>query len=89
MAERMVRGGDDRQIYARISGRELERRLAAKRREIARLRRDMRLEEAEMQALIAQGVDATTAAGRFLAMRSRLAQLLVAQAALMEGAVVG
>lgn len=34
MAERMVRGSDDRQIYARISGRELERRLAAKRREV-------------------------------------------------------
>lgn len=88
MAHRMVPGGDDRLPEARTGGRDLERRIAAKRREIARLRRDMRLQEAETVALIAQGIDATAAADRLLAMRGHLAQLVVVQAALMEGAVI-
>jgi hypothetical protein len=68
-----------------VTGRALERQISAKRREIARLRHEMRLCEAEMQAQIAAASDATTAATRLLEMRRQLARLIVERDALMDG----
>jgi hypothetical protein len=70
-----------------MTGRALERRISAKRREIARLRQDMRLREAEMQGLIALNADVTAVATGLLEMRRRLASLIIERDALMDGLV--
>jgi hypothetical protein len=88
MVHRKIAAGDNQHAEPRLGGRDLAWRIVANRREIARLRRDIRLREAEMQALIAQDLDATAAADRLIAMRNRIARLVVVQAALMEGAVI-
>jgi hypothetical protein len=70
-----------------MTGRALERQISAKRREIARLRQDMRLREAEMGTLIAAGGDGAAVASDLLAMRRRLAGLIVERDGLMDGLV--
>jgi len=70
-----------------MTGRALERQISAKRREIARLRQDMRLREAEMGSLIAGGADGTAVATDLLEMRRRLARLIIERDALMDGLV--
>ncbi|MGO9358626.1 MAG: hypothetical protein ACLP1D_13280 [Xanthobacteraceae bacterium] len=70
-----------------MTGRALERQISAKRREIARLRQDMRLREAEMGTLIAAAGDGAAVASELLAMRRRLARLIVERDALMDGLV--
>jgi hypothetical protein len=70
-----------------MTGRALERQISAKRREIARLRQDMRLREAEMGTLIAAGSDGAAVATALLDMRRRLARLIVERDALMDGLV--
>lgn len=70
-----------------MTGRALERQISAKRREIARLRQDMRLREAEMGSLIAVGMDGAAVATVLLEMRRRLARLIVERDALMDGLV--
>jgi hypothetical protein len=70
-----------------MTGRALERQISAKRREIARLRQDMRLREAEMGTLIAGGGDAAAVADDVLDMRRRLSRLIIEREALMDGLV--
>jgi hypothetical protein len=70
-----------------MTGRALERRISAKRREIARLRQDMRRREAEMGLLIATTGDAARVADEVLDMRRRLARLVIERDALMDGLV--
>lgn len=70
-----------------MTGRALERQISAKRREIARLRQDMRLREAEMGDLIARGIDNAPAAADVLEMRRRLSRLIIERDALMDGLV--
>ncbi|WP_315830739.1 hypothetical protein [Bradyrhizobium prioriisuperbiae] len=60
-----------------------ERQISSKRRDIARLRDDIRLQQAEMQALIANDIDCTAAATRLLEMRLRLARLIGERDAMM------
>ncbi|MDR3467500.1 MAG: hypothetical protein P4M07_16340 [Xanthobacteraceae bacterium] len=72
-----------------MTGRALEHQISAKRREIARLRQDMRLREAEMETLIASGVDGAAVASDLLEMRRRLARLIIERDALMDGLVFG
>jgi small-conductance mechanosensitive channel len=66
------------------TGRVVERQISAKRREIARLRHDMRLQEAQMQALISRDLDCAAAAAQLLTMRRRLAELISERDVLME-----
>ena len=61
-----------------------ERLISAKRREVARLRQDMRMQEVQMQTLIARDLDCTDAAMELLGMRRRLAQLIVERDTLMD-----
>ncbi len=70
-----------------MTGRALERQISAKRREIARLRQDMRLREAEMGHLIAGGADGSAVATDLLDMRRRLSRLIIERDALMDGLV--
>ena len=70
-----------------MTGRALERQISAKRREIARLRQDMRQREAEMSLLISSTGDATRVANDLLDMRRRLARLVIERDALMDGLV--
>jgi hypothetical protein len=65
-----------------------ERRISAKRRDIARLRHDMRLQEAEMQMLIANDIDCSGAANLLLRMRKNLAGLIAERDA-MIAALIG
>ena len=60
-----------------------ERQISSRRRDIARLRDDIRLQQAEMQALIANDIDCTAAATRLLEMRMRLARLIGERDAMM------
>lgn len=53
-----------------------ERQISSKRRDIARLREDIRLQQAEMQTLIANDIDCANAATRLLQMRLRLSHLI-------------
>lgn len=60
-----------------------ERQISSRRRDIARLRDDIRLQQAEMQTLIANDIDCTAAATRLLDMRRRLARLIGERDAMM------
>ena len=60
-----------------------ERQISSKRRDIARLREDIRLQQAEMQTLIANDIDCTNAATRLLQMRLRLVHLIGERDAMM------
>jgi hypothetical protein len=64
-----------------------ERQVSSKRRDIARLRHDMRLQQAEMQTLIANDIDCTGAATILLRMRTRLARLIAERDALMAALI--
>lgn len=70
-----------------MTGRALERQISAKRREIARLRQEMRLREAEMQTLIASERDGAAVATLLLEMRRRLSGLIIERDAMMDGLV--
>lgn len=65
-----------RSVAATVAGPVTERQISSKRRDIARLRDDIRLQQAEMQSLIAHDLDCTGAATLLLRMRLRLAQLI-------------
>ena len=73
-----------RSVAAAVSAPVTERQISSKRRDIARLRDDIRLQQAEMQALIANDIDCTGAATILLRMRLRLAQLIGERDAMMK-----
>ncbi|MBR1219216.1 hypothetical protein JQ557_14530 [Bradyrhizobium sp. U87765 SZCCT0131] len=60
-----------------------ERQISSRRRDIARLRHDIRLQQAEMQLLIANDLDCANAATLLLRMRRRLADLIAERDAMM------
>ncbi|MGO4714934.1 hypothetical protein [Bradyrhizobium sp. 2TAF24] len=66
-----------------LSGPVTERQISSRRRDIARLRHDIRLQQAEMQTLIACDLDCTGAATLLLRMRRRLADLIAERDAMM------
>jgi hypothetical protein len=54
----------------------MDRELAQLQRNIARIRRDIRLQSAEMQALIDADIDCTSAAGLLMRMQADLVQFI-------------
>ena len=70
-----------------MTGRALERRISAKRREIARLRQDIKRREAEMEMLISLRNDGAEAAEKLLEMRRALSRLIIERDAMMDGLV--
>ncbi len=73
-----------RSVVAAVPTQVTERQISSKRRDIARLRDDIRLQQAEMQTLIAHDIDCTGAATILLRMRLKLAHLIGERDAMMK-----
>ncbi len=86
---RPVRAADaDPAVPQAVAAPFTERQISSKRRDIARLRHDIRVQQSEMQTLIANDIDCTGAATILRRMRIKLARLIAERDA-MVAALIG